>query len=213
MVHFCHYGSPLFLLLLSALPLPLRGSKEMSQFIFPCLNSRFREHAASSGLITSSNEKNRNGFCVLPLFRSAADDGGLVIVILMVLGVACPVKFLVHVVATKQAQFSTKLSLVPVAACKHLTMVSVKPSSSVVDGRSEQLSIVVACEAAQIQRSPLLLPLSPFRFRLSRGRRPPDSSQLRRALSRILVTHSSSRKWAEKWQLTLWTYQRENGRI
>ena len=112
----------------------------------------------------------------------------------MVLGVACPVKFLVHVVATKQAQFSTKLSLVPVAACKHLTMVSVKPSSSVVDGRSEQLSIVVACEAAQIQRSPLLLPLSPFRFRLSRGRRPPDSSQLRRALSRILVTHSSSGK-------------------
>lgn len=52
MVHFCHYGSPLFLLLLSALPLPLRGSKEMSQFIFPCLNSRFREPADLSLLLT-----------------------------------------------------------------------------------------------------------------------------------------------------------------
>ena len=34
MVHFCHYGSPLFLLLLPSALLPLRGSKEMSQFIF-----------------------------------------------------------------------------------------------------------------------------------------------------------------------------------
>ena len=82
--------------------------KEMSQFIFP---ERFPSNFHSMV----------SGWVFLP--ERSDDDGCGGLFILMVLGVACPVKFLF--LATKQAQFSTKLSLVLVAACKHLTMVSV----------------------------------------------------------------------------------------
>ena len=198
MVHFCHYGSPLFLLLLPSALLPLRGSKEMSQFIFQDSGNHPPELS-----LGNTSTKTRNpcptsfqvwwwwwSFHCHPngLGRSMSSQ---------ISGMWWPL-------SKPNSALNCLLSQWQLASIWRWFQWS---SSSVVDGR--RAAEHSSREAAQIQAP--LLPLSPFRFRLSRGRRPPDSSQLRRALSRILVTHSSTRKWAEKWQLTFWTYQRGVG--